>query len=590
MVLALDVFARWSPWRLVTSTASAFPVLVPGLVSAALATDVAARTGRIVPGTLDVDVVWDWSDRSPDRIELTGSFIGATAQPSATAPGSVPFGPGGPVVIRFTTSGLPFIGSGHAGTVSVVPQPAPGPGRTPAEGDRRQYRLRLTEVLCDFTSAGDVAFAVWVRGAETVRPSEPSVWSDPRVARAPDPIPPPAPVLPAVDLLWTALPDATGKARAVLTWPAVAGAAGYIVWEATEAALRRAVAPGSPDPPAADSVITRAGALRALVTGSADARARSLIAFSRVRDRPFTQTRLELALPGSADALYAYRVSTITAANVESARSDTVALVAVPRRIVPGRPTLLLRPVPGGGVDVIAVPGRGPRPAGLRVHRVRRVGLALEAGMMGPAVIAEFDPGWRVVTVPRRPGETTGDAGLSITDPVEESWYPYHYRVVAVGQADPANGGIAGESDPSAVASIMLPPVAGPVLDNVGGAANATNRVVRFRTDLPIRESPAGQAVIVVSRIAAPAAGARLERTVVLSVAPQDVRQGALLEPLPSPSAAQLAAMPEIRHGAPDAQGRCTYSVRMRAEVADGVIVVRDPLGRTLEQTLPEVT
>ncbi|MFC8350044.1 hypothetical protein [Streptomyces sp. NPDC057280] len=590
MALALDVFARWSPWRLIASTASADPVQVPGLVAADLKTDVMARTGRIVPGTLEVDVVWDWSDRSPDRLHLTGSFIGAAAQPPASAPTSVPFGPGGPVVIRFTATGAPFIDSGHTGTVSLVPQPTPGPGLTPPEGDRRQYHLRLTGLSCDFTTAGEVALAVWVHGAETVRPTELSAQSDPRVARAPDPIPPPPPVLPAIDLQWTALPDATGRARAVLTWPDVAGATGYIVWEATEAALRRAVAPGVADPPPTDDVLTRAGALRALVTGSADAQARSLIAFSRVRDRPFAETRLELALPGAADSLYAYRVSAVTAANVESARSDTVALVAVPRRIVPGRPTLMLRPAVGGGVDVIAVPGRGPRLAGLRVHRVRRAGLAQETGMMGPAAIAESDPGWRAVTVPRRPGETTGDSGLAVTDPVEASWYPYHYRVVAVGQADPPNGGIPGESDPSAVASIVLAPTAGPMLDSVDVAVNANNRVVRFRTDLPVRESPVGQARITVIRIAAPTPGARLERTAVLSVAPQDVQQGALLEPLPSPTAAQLAAMPEIRRGAPDAQGRCTYSVRVRTDLTAGVVVVCDPLGRSLEQTLPEVT
>jgi hypothetical protein len=46
---------------------------------------------------------------------------------------------------------------------------------------------------------------------------------------------------------------------------------------------------------------------------------------------------------------------------------------------------------------------------------------------------------------------------------------------------------------------------------------------------------------------------------------------------------AHLAAMPQIRRGAPDARGRCAYTVRMRADV-DVAITVRDPLARTLEQ------
>ena len=586
MVLALDVFARWSLWRLVAYTSSAGPVQVPGLVSTSLATDVAARTGRVVPGALEVDVVWDWSDRSPDRIEIAGSFIGATAQPPAVAPATVPFGPGGAAVIRFKPSGAPFIDSGHTGSVAEVVTPDPPAGVPPPEGDRRQYRVRLTGPACDFTTAGEVAFAVWVRGAETVRPAAVSAASDPRVARAPDPIPPPPPVMPAIDLQWTALPDATGRARAVLRWPAVANASGYIVWEATEAALRRAVAPGVADPPATTPVLTRAGDLRTLVTGTADAQARSLIAFSRVRDRPFTGTELELVLPGSADTLYAYRVSAITAANVESERSDTVALVAVPRRIVPGRPRLMLRAAAGGGVDVIAVPGRGPAPAGLQVHRVRRAGLAVEVGMMGPAVIGAADAGWRDVVVPDRPGSSTGEDGRAVTDAVEPSWYPYHYRVVALGAPDPPNGGVPGESDPSAVASIVLPPAAGPVLDQVAGTANATNRIVRFRTDLPIRESPVGRADVVVSAVAAPAPGARLERTTLLSVASHAVEEGEL-RLLRRANAAQLAAMPEVRRSAPDAEGRCTYTVRLPADVTDGVVAVRDPLGRSLEQALP---
>jgi hypothetical protein len=581
LVAGLDVFGRWSPWRLILYTSSAPPVQIPGLFAATLWTDVAARSGRLVPATLEVEIAWDWSDRSPDRIELTAAFTSPTAPPPATPAAGVPFGPTGPVVVRFAAGGAPFIASGHAGTVAAVPTHPPDP-------DRRRYRLALTGVTCDYTTAGEVALAVWARGVEAVRPAVPSAATGPRVARAPDPIPPDPPTLPPIDLLWTALPDATGHARAVLRWPAVSGASGYVVWEATETAVRNAVDPAAPAPAPGTTMLARAGALRSLLTAGVQSQARSLVAFSRLRDRLIPATELELELPGAADTLYAYRVSAVTAANVESPRSPAVALVAVPHRVVPGRPRLLLRTA-AGGIDVILLPGKGAVPAGFRVHRVRREGLAAEIGMMGPPVLDETATGWHAHDVPRRPGSSEADKGKSILDPVPESWYAYHYRVVAVGAPDPPNGGLAGESEPSATAVGVRPPSVPPLLDTVSTIGNGTNKVLSFRTNLPVRPSPAGRAKIAIVRLAAPAAGARLERSPVLTVESDAVEQGNPLTPLASPTAEQLAAMPKIRRGAPDTQGRCTYTVRMRAEVKQGFVVVTDPLSRSVEQSMPEV-
>jgi len=589
LVIALDVFARWSSWQLVPYVSTAPPAQVPGLVSASLSTSAAARVGRVVPGTLEVEVVWDWSDRSPDRIELLGAFVAPPdSVPPASAPTGVPFGPGGPAVIRFNTSGAPFIASGHAGGVAEVPPPPPPPGVSPPDGDRRLYRVTLTGLSCDYTTADDVAFALWTLGAEAVRPAAPSAATGPRVAHAADPIPPDPPALPAIDLIWTALPDATGHARAMLRWTAVPGAK-YVIWEATETALRRAVDPTATAPSTPTTILARAGALRSLVTATTQSHARSMIAFSRINERPIDATEVEVVLPGSADTLYAYRVSAITASNVESdrTRSSAVALVAVPRVIVPGRPRLLARAAPAG-TRLIVVPGKGSPATGFRLHRVRREGLAAEVGTMGPAVIAENASGWTAVSVPVSPTTTAGaEPGQAVVDPVPESWYPYYYRAVAVGQEDPGNGGLPGESEPSAVAAFVRPPAAGPALDNVTAAANTTNRVVSFRTDLPVRATPVGRAEVAIIGLAAPSPGARLERTPVIAVSPADVQQGSL-GLLVSPTPAQLAVMPEIRRSAPDAQGRCTYTVRFQASVGQGFVDVRDPLGRTLEQAIPE--
>src|SRR5690606_12417010 len=120
--------------------------------------------------------------------------------------------------------------------------------------------------------------------------------------------------------------------------------------------------------------------------GSAPAQARSLAAFTRLHERLIPGTELEIDLPGSADALFAYRVSAVSASQVESARSASITLVAVPHRVVPGRPQLRTRTV-DGGVEVLVLPGPGPAPADWRVHRVRRAGLAVGVGTMGPPVL-----------------------------------------------------------------------------------------------------------------------------------------------------------------------------------------------------------
>lgn len=585
MVIGRDVFGRWSPWRLVAHTASTPTVQVPGLFSARLTTNLAARVGRVVPASLEIELAWDWSDRSPDRIELYAAFFAiSSSSPPATPATGFPLTTSGPVILRFDSVGNPFVAPGHTGSVVLVPSSPPDP-------ERRRYRLTLQNVQCDFTVVGEVALAVWARGAEMVRPTILSDAAGPRVARAPDPIPPDPPALPPIDLLWTALPDATGRARAVLRWLSVPSATGYIVWEATETAVRHAVNPAASPPTPGTSMLARAGALRGLITANAVNQARSLVAFSRLRERPITATELELELSGAADTLYAYRVSAITGANVESERSLSVAVVAVPHRNTPGQPRLLLRVVagPGGGIDVLVVPGKGVPAAGFRVHRVRRSSLAADVGMMGPAVIEPTASAWRSVSVPRGPRTADADPGRAVLDGVPESWYAYHYRVVAIGAADPPNGGLPGESLPSAMASAVRPSSAPPYLDDLTAITDtgATNRVVTFRSDLPVRESPVGQAGIALYDVAVSSASGRLQRVPLLRVRPDEVDQGAPLTPIEAPTAAQLAAMPEIVRGAPDAQGRCTYSVRMRADVANGIVVTTDPLTRSTERPLP---
>jgi hypothetical protein len=583
LVIGLDVFGRWSPWGLVPYVAAALPVTQPGLHTV----DIQPAAVAIAPDRLRIEFSWDWSDRSPDRVEFTGRFFPATATPDPSFTGGFalaaagPVGP--PVVVRFDVAETPVIASAHTGTMHALASDPPDP-------DRRKYLLEVSDVAFDFTAAPELAYAVYARGAERVRPAELSAVTGPVLARVHDPFPPSAPPLP-VDLTWTALPDAASRARGLLTWPASARATGYIVWEATESALRNAVDPAAADPAPGTSLPTRAAALHALVTASVEAQARSLQTFARLTTRPIPAPRIELELPGSADSLYAYRVSSISAAGVESERSSTMALFAVPRRNQPGQPTVLPRVAtrPPRGIHLIVLPGPGATPAGYRVHRVRSPALLNDVGLMGPPAIAPDDPGWADHDVPALHSTDVRPA-RAILDQVAESWHPYYYRVVALGVESLANGEYAGESLASAVQSTVLPPAAPPLLDGVSVADNATNRVATFTTDLPVRPTPLGAASVQLVRIAPDPTGTRMARTTVLLVDPATIAEDEPLAVLDSPTTDQLDAMPEITRGPPDAQGRVLYTIRVRAEAASGAVVVRDPLGRSTERQLPEVS
>jgi hypothetical protein len=206
---------------------------------------------------------------------------------------------------------------------------------------------RHEQFPCDFTGVSEVAYAVFARAAERIRATELSAPVGPLITRFPDPIPPVEPVLP-VDLRWTALPDAAGRARAVLAWPPPRTPPVHRGGKATESALRHAVDPALPEPAASTSVFERATVLTQLVTAfitpdSVTRAARSMSGFARLNTDLIRTNQVELELPGRADAIFAYRISSVSTANIESPRSNSVALFAVPRRNQPGQPRLMLR-------------------------------------------------------------------------------------------------------------------------------------------------------------------------------------------------------------------------------------------------------
>ena len=269
----------------------------------------------------------------------------------------------------------------------------------------------------------------------------------------------------------------------------------------------------------------------------------------------------------------------MSAANLESPRSNSVALFSVPRRNQPGHPRLMLRAVNDEtrrGIDVIAFAGADPQAIGSRVYRVRNAALLNEVGLMGPPKIAHDNAAWRNFDL--RAPDGTAQRARAILDPVGESWQPYFYRIVALGFDDPAHGEFRGESLASPVQKAFLTPAAPPALTNFVTSANTTNRLIRFRTDLPVKATRLGLAKIDLVQFAVVAG--RMTRTIILSKSAHEIEAGTPLALLASPTPAENAAMPEINRQNPNAIGVARYSIRVRAEVEHGAIVLTDPLGR----------
>ncbi|MEZ6062522.1 MAG: hypothetical protein R3C19_19440 [Planctomycetaceae bacterium] len=564
-----DVFGRWSGWTRATYVSQAPPVQLPGLQSVTTALDPETAQGRRVSGDLIIEFAWDWTDRTPRQIDFHGRFYAATASPPGFATGlqmDSSLAAGEALTVQFDVARNPFVASAHTADVEIL-TPVP-------DDENRRYRLTVHQFSADFQTQSQWNYAVFAQAQEAVRPpGEVSDVAGPRTTPIFDPLPPDVPEITA-DLQWTALPDAANRARGVLTWPSDPHALGYVVWESTESALRFAIDPNIPEPTPEATPMDRALSLTAALA-DAGARERTSIAFARLNTAPLQANRIELELPGGASTLFAYRVSSLSAANQESAKSPAVAWFAVPRRIKPGQPSLRVRSKPEG-LEVTAIAAPGPQPTGYNVFRVRNSALLAETGMKGPPKIAATHANWQDLTIDNLPARR-------IVDPVSESWQPYYYQIVAVTGHDPSNGIFAGESVPSTTIDAFRPPSGQPVVEVLSTEANSENRLVVFRTNLPSKPTSLGTATIELLEYARIPADGPLQRRSVLTVDSSTV-------PLaPSPSAPDTGSVPAKmtrEQNTPD--GFCIFHLQFPATIARAVLVLRDPLLRVAELRLEE--
>jgi hypothetical protein len=598
IVNGLDVFNRWSAWRKTSQTSSPPPVQKPGIHSVNFIQDGVPLADGSIPYRIEIDFSWNQEDRRVHAIDFLSKTFALT--PGAD-PGAVPgsfqlvntLAGTAPLRLLFDAAGVPRLPAGSPFTIDLPVAPAP---LDPPDPDLLKYVVVVRGASLRFP-AGTVklGYAVYARAYERVREpnpntdavvSAPSDATNPIVATIIDPRPPDTPVL-TPSLSWTALPDATGRARGVLQWPVVDRAVGYVVWQATETALRQAMDPPMSEPLPGTSLIIRAGALQTLLS-NADNQIRALRVFSRLNTELVRSNRLEIDLPAAANTLYAFRVSAVSENNEQSERSNGMVLFGVPRRNEPGRPRVMLRAF-SGGIFVVCLAAPGVAVDGFNVYRVRDPALLIDPGTFGDPRITPTTTGWQdLASLPATPDwDIVRSAIRTLPQPVigqavldttaAPSWRPYYYVAVALGVENTAAGDYRGESQPSGSQSILAAPSGPPALAVTSFTTEADgSKLLQFTTNLPVRPSPAGTATLVL--YANRTSGGRAQREKIIEAAADSVAQGAL----------SATGTPAIARGAPDVSGVAAYSVRVAADVNGGAIVVADPLGRASERTFPE--
>lgn len=325
------------------------------------------------------------------------------------------------------------------------------------------------------TQVGTVTVtAVWTDGGGVD-----SDVSEPKHATLHDPRPP-APVTIPPTLEYTARPDATGRARATLTWVPATGQAGFRVFVADETTLRAKLedivagrlAPGdagqAPSAAAAQSVLTQLDAAEdAPARGAVWNANRSLLPrrwWRQLTAEPIPSGSSPVTfhhdVSGSLGVLALYRVVAVSAASVESAfRTSPLLPRGVPNLLPPPAPTLEVLPVTDDDGDLLAqltvtVPV-GPTPAAR--YRIRRATATTDPAFM--PVVAEGPVPPRTATAPQV--FTVIDTGATPSGPRESlaPWLRYHWRVEVQGAAAPGGGPTGEWSSPSApVSTITMPP------------------------------------------------------------------------------------------------------------------------------------
>lgn len=600
-VAGWDVFGRWSNFARLNHVAYAPAKQNPGIMSIHLFKtnpDVTSDLSPIVPNvpcTLELEIGWNWADRTPSKIQVSGLFFNAANNlPPAIHPNhfsitsvdvSTPV-----ITISFDLAGNPTT---TAGTIYKITNTL----ETPT--DLRKVKLVISNITASFPSGAPhaVAYAVYVRGLEKVRatplPEDWGNWSDGYLSRMEDPRPPAATTLPAT-VQFTALPDVTRLGRGRLTWPVAANALGYYVWEASETAVRAALDqylkiqfPGDETKylkPLTDPLVDRATQLRDLL---AQTQYQNLCqrAFNKLTREMIRDTSVELEIPASSKVLTLYQVSSINTANIESGKSNVV-FFAVPQLQKPGPPLLMLRKfksedpithVVTKGIRVQVLNGNGLPPSGFNLYRTRKMLAGNDIGTKGLAVKEYDNADWKPYSM-SMPDGTVYNGKVVEETIATGSWRPYVFQVVAVGQEDGTRGFFSGESDPSSTEIIFYPPDTPPTLIiQPPLLSNANSKVMLLTTSAPFELIEIGKTIVELYSL-----DADNNRTLLkIFEASKTTISSTDLAPV---SAAVADTWPAINRKPTDlTTGITQFSIGVKKSVTRLLVRIIDPLGRATE-------
>lgn len=510
-----DLFGLWSAWTSHSASVAEPPVQTVSLISARLETTAVAAGN--CPGTLVLELSWDWASRSPRRIEIVGRLYGqaklgdppGNLTPPAGLQTSLGGGPG--TVLQLVFSGAPAVAVVAAAGLAAQVQYLSLDGKTllnapVTSASPRRYRVTLSGLALDFDAAGRLGLALWARGVEERAPNRIGDWNaQPLVASTADPRPPVI-VMEHEDVLMASIADARGEHHARIAWPATPGATGYFVYTTTEIKLR--ADRGLTDPPKSLTLSQRLAQLRDAFAADPDRRS-----FTRLNAQPVTGTAMQVTLPRGSKEIHLYIVLGVSAGQVESAwpapgspglRKKFVAYAA-PQIVRPAPPDIEVTrtldpgvdpPVYRAGLRIRTKPGAPV--TRLDIHRVRVPEAALELDTMGPPIarlVGSAAPFTVTPTLSDEPGAAQTLGTITGLDAVEGSWRRVFYRAVAWSADDPTRGLYGGRGPASAVREVIVPPAGPPHLAALtwqwpgGGAGDAQ---IDTTTVAPLAATPLG--------------------------------------------------------------------------------------------------
>ena len=607
-VATQDVFGVWSGWAQAWATVTEPPVGKVTLTGPQVGTAVAAGA---CPGTLTIDLSWNWASRSPQTIDVAARAFPQTwpeDQPANLVPPPADTftatGAGLLATIRFAVDGSVVTvtpGSGLTATLDHVSLNGQGVVSVPLQtrGERR-YRLTVSGFAVDFPAAGRWGLAVWARGTEARATHRLGAWNSvPAIASASDPRPPIiASSYEAVVL--ASVRDADGLHHANLTWSPMAGATGYRVYTCSESTFRAFHSEREPLP--SETLTTRLARLRVLFATNPDRRP-----FTRLSTESLTGTSTPVTLPRGTKELHLFVVIGSSAGEVESEWPNTsdplcgkrFVAFAAPQMVAPAAPQLEVgrRTVTASTPTSYAAAIRIRRSGGAQVdridlHRVRVALAATDVDMMGPpfATITGSSGGFTVVADPDCPlGVVTGE------DTSPGSWKPVYYRAVAWGCDDPARGQYGVRSAPSVVRQVVVPPAGNPGLSApvwVLPTAGSANARVDLVTTVPIEDTVLGPHRIEAEVFTVDAAG---------EVAPVDLLSWDERTSTPAPAHVASWTLADLATGAPaapdsglwrDPSAAGSTGLHLLVRRADETVSLRvrvrltDPIGRITEQVV----